>query len=488
MGDAERRRVWLGRQTASAILVGSVGGSFFVRVVNELVYLRLGPGSFVDPGVGLDLLVAVLMYSAALWWSRPISRLLDHGEEGRRETARARFRGFFRFLCAMWAVGAAVEGLWGWRLNPGARWQGVLLPWFVGAWYGAYFSVLFMEPLLISQVGGRLYGEPEIFHRKTGPSWSVRAKLGLLVLNLILVPLALVEAARRAGVEPSKTAAMVLTTLVFAVGYLEVLYRGITKPLDGLVDKMRLVAAGDYSAKATVLDDDEIGQLKAYFNDMVDGLAERERIKDTFGRFVSVEVAKKLIASGTVSLGGESIEATVLFSDIRDFTPLCEGLPPEELVRLLNSYFSFVAEPIMENRGMVNKFIGDAVMAVFAKQFGSSEHPDDAVRAALGMRERLAAFNAHEKRDLRFGVGIHTGILVAGNIGTPKRLEYTVIGDTVNIASRIESTNKELGSVILVSEDAYARLSPDLRASLKATRREDIRLKGKEKPVALWSI
>ncbi len=237
-----------------------------------------------------------------------------------------------------------------------------------------------------------------------------------------------------------------------------------------------------------MLDNDGIGELKAYFNDMVEGLAERERLKDTFGRYVSVEVAKRLMESGAISLGGESIEATVLFSDIRDFTPMSEAMPPQELVRFLNSYFSHVTVPIAEHRGMINKFIGDAVMAVFAPQFGSSAHVDDAVRAALGMREKLATFNALEKKDVRFGVGVHVGGLVAGNIGTEKRLEYTVIGDTVNIASRIESQNKEQGSVILISEAAYERLSPALKGSLKAERRDAVRLKGKEKPMALYAI
>ena len=221
---------------------------------------------------------------------------------------------------------------------------------------------------------------------------------------------------------------------------------------------------------------------------MVDGLAERERLKDTFGRYVSVEVAKRLVETGAVSLGGESIEATILFSDIRDFTAMSEKMPPQELVAFLNEYFSYVPGTITAHNGMINKFIGDAIMAVFAPQFGSKDHVDDALRAALGMRAKLAELNARGGPEIRFGVGLHTGTLVAGNIGTEKRLEYTVIGDTVNVASRIESHNKDLGSVILVSSAVYERLSPALRDSVRGERCDNVKVKGRERALVLYKV
>jgi adenylate cyclase len=318
--------------------------------------------------------------------------------------------------------------------------------------------------------------------------WSVHAKLILLVVNLILLPLALLELMRRTGAGASDAWPVIAATFIFAVGYLEILYRSIARPLNRLNEKMRQVAKGDYAAKTTVLDDDEIGELKAGFNEMVDGLAERERLKDTFGRYVSVEVAKRLVESGAVSLGGESIEATILFSDIRDFTSMSERMPPQELVAFLNEYFSYVTVPISAHNGMINKFIGDAVMAVFAPQFGSKNHVDDAVRAALGMRAKLAELNARGGPEIKFGVGIHTGTLVAGNIGTEKRLEYTVIGDTVNVASRIEGQNKDLGSVILISETVHERLSPGLRAEVRGERCDNVKVKGREQALVLYKL
>ena len=429
---------------------------------------------------------------AAWWWSRPISRFLDTGEEPLRRVAVSRYLGLYKFLGVLWLVNFAVSmAVLGWWGDAGPRtWAVWGVARAIGAGYGAYFSIIFLEPLLIRSVSGRLYAEPEIFKRKTGPYWTIHAKLILLVVNLILVPLALLELGREAAIPGDISAGVIIMTFVFAAGYGETLYRSIARPLDELNKKMERLSGGDYGCKTTVLDDDEIGELKAHFNDMVDGLAERERLKETFGRYVSVEVAKKLMERGALSLGGESIEATILFSDIRGFTTLSERMSPEELVRFLNSYFSYVTEPIMAHRGMVNKFIGDAVMAVFAPQFGSSDHVDDAVRAALGMRERLAAFNAAGvgPGGVGFGVGLHTGRLVAGNIGTEKRLEYTVIGDTVNIASRIESMNKDLGSVILVSGAVHDRMSSALRETLRAELCSDVKLKGKDKPMSLYKL
>ncbi len=487
------KKVRLQRQVLSALFVGGIGGFIYEGAVRAVLTAQLGASAAPKPPAAFGLLILVAFYGAAWWWSRPLKQFLDEGRADLRAAAVTRYLGLYRFLTGLWAANFACQTLAHAAWNGGggaASWASWTLYSAVYAYYGAYFTVIFLDPLLIHAVSGRLYEEPELFRRKEGPFWSIHIKLVAFVVNLVLLPLVLLELAREAGVAGDVTAGVIIVTFVFAAGYIETLYHSIARPLAELNKKMERLAAGDYASKTSVLDDDEIGELKAHFNDMVDGLAERERLKDTFGRYVSVEVAKKLMETGAVSLGGESIQATILFSDIRGFTSLSERMSPEELVRFLNSYFSYVTEPIMEHRGMVNKFIGDAVMAVFAPQFGSKDHVDDAVRAALGMRERLAAFNLDGggPGGVGFGVGLHTGLLVAGNIGTEKRLEYTVIGDTVNIASRIESMNKDLGSVILVSEQVHAGLSPALRGALKAELCEDVKLKGKEKPIGLYKL
>lgn len=491
MRPRERRVRWFDQQVISALLVGGFGGMYFGKAAEAVAAAWAPEASRAALPAPVGFWYLAVFLGLPYLWARPIAKFLETGDPARRDAAWRRFDGLFRFLGGLWAAGCLVElalCLW---LNRPAGWRGLVAaaaPVLLSDYYGAYFTMLFLEPLVFPRAARCFHGEADIFKRKTGPLWSVHARLLLLVVNLVLIPLLLLELSRRAGAEHGL--GVVVVTFIFAAGSIETLYSSIAKPLKELNRKMARLAAGDYGAKTIVLDDDEIGELKSHFNDMVDGLAERERIKETFGRYVSVEVAKRLIESGKISLGGESIEATILFSDIRDFTPLSERLSPQDLVAFLNSYFSYVTEPIAAHNGMVNKFIGDAVMAVFAPQFGSKHHVDDALKAALGMRERLAAFNASgaSPEPVRFGVGIHTGVLVAGNIGTERRLEYTVIGDTVNIASRIESQNKELASTILVSEDVYAKAEPGLRETLRAERCDNVKVKGKDRPLVLYKV
>jgi len=267
-----------------------------------------------------------------------------------------------------------------------------------------------------------------------------------------------------------------------------VLYRvNVQAPVSALVRRMKAVAAGDFSCKTSVLYADELGQLKGHFNMMLDGLVERDHIKDTFGRYVSLEIAEKIMKSGKVNLAGEEIQATVLFSDIRGFTPLSEKLPPVELIRFLNEYFTYIARPITENRGVINKFMGDAVMAIFSPVFGVDDHQAAGVRAALGMREALREFNAQGKHpEVFFGVGVHSGALVAGNVGTAERLEYTVLGDTVNVASRIESQTKTAATQILLSEATVRGLDRNHFPGTVFTECAPVLMKGKSKPMVLY--
>jgi len=268
------------------------------------------------------------------------------------------------------------------------------------------------------------------------------------------------------------------------------LYRlNVQAPVSALVRRMKAVAAGDFTCKTSVLYTDELGQLKGHFNMMLDGLVERDHIKDTFGRYVSLEIAEKIMKSGKVNLAGEEIQATVLFSDIRGFTPLSEGLPPVELIRFLNEYFTYITKPITENKGVINKFIGDAVMAIFSPVFGVEDHQAAGLRAALGMRAALKAFNAQGRHpEVFFGVGLHSGGLVAGNVGTEARLEYTVLGDTVNVASRIESQTKLAATQLLASEAVIAGLDKSRFPGVNFIECPPVLMKGKSKPMVLYKV
>ncbi len=284
-------------------------------------------------------------------------------------------------------------------------------------------------------------------------------------------------------------AVLVLIILIFQAVSI-ILYRvNVQTPVSALVGRMKAVAAGDFSCKTSVLYADELGQLKGHFNMMLDGLVERDHIKDTFGRYVSLEIAEKIMKSGKVNLAGEEIQATVLFSDIRGFTPMSEKLPPVELIRFLNEYFTYITKPITENKGVINKFMGDAVMAIFSPVFGVEDHQAAALRAALGMREALKAFNAQGKHpEVFFGVGVHSGGLVAGNVGTVERLEYTVLGDTVNVASRIESQTKTAATQILLSEATVQGLDKKMFPGFNFIECPPVLMKGKSRPMILYKV
>jgi len=176
--------------------------------------------------------------------------------------------------------------------------------------------------------------------------------------------------------------------------------------------------------------------------------------------------------------------------DIRNFTSMSEKMSAREVVDFLNEYFSYITEPIIKNHGVINKFIGDAVMAIYTPHLGSGDHVTDAVKSAIGMRNKLKEFNEAKKNDfnVRFGVGIHTGTLIAGNIGTSNRLEYTVIGDTVNVASRIEAENKNFSTDILISEQVFEAIDKDFKAGLNFEKCPPINVKGKEKSLILYKV
>ncbi|PLX19660.1 MAG: hypothetical protein C0601_01240, partial [Candidatus Muiribacterium halophilum] len=280
---------------------------------------------------------------------------------------------------------------------------------------------------------------------------------------------------------------LILIIFLF-IGYMDILYSSISFPLNELNIKFKKVSEGDLNIKTTILSGDEIGVLKHNFNNMVEGLKERERIKDTFGKYVSLEVARRLIEDKDIKLGGEDVYGSILFSDIRNFTPMSEQMSASSLVELLNNYFSYITPPISHRNGIINKFIGDAVLAVFLPQFGSKDYVDDSIKAALDMKKALQEFNKEYGSDIRFGIGIHAGKVVAGNIGTKDRMEYTVIGDAVNMASRIESENKKQGSVILISEDVFEQCSESLKTKLDIEKVSQVSLKGKKDTYSLYKI
>jgi adenylate cyclase len=229
----------------------------------------------------------------------------------------------------------------------------------------------------------------------------------------------------------------------------------ITNPLVYLVKIMNKVASGELNIKVVVKTSDEIGLLSKAFMGMLDGLKERDRIKNVLNKFHGSTVAKDLL-KGNLKLGGSKKEVTIFFSDIRNFSHYCEHNDPEEVVELLNEYFSTMVAIITKWHGVVDKFIGDAIMAVWGIPDSHNYDETNAVNACLEMR--LALYSLNEKRikrgktPIKIGMGLNHGSAISGIIGSSERMEYTVVGESVNLASRIESATKNIGTDLLISD------------------------------------
>ena len=210
-------------------------------------------------------------------------------------------------------------------------------------------------------------------------------------------------------------------------------------------------------------------------------------MRDTFGKVVDPNVRDYLM-SGNVKLGGETVEVSVMFCDIRSFTAMSESMEPKDVVSLLNVYFTRLGECITKNHGIINKYIGDALMAIFGAPVHSDNHAKDAYNAALDMRKALVELNKEFEKEgkptIRFGIGIHSGKVLAGNIGATNRMEYTVIGDTVNTASRIESLCKEYKTDLLLTESTKNMLG-EVGNHLNLV--ADAAIRGKEETVKLYN-
>lgn len=477
--------------------------------------------------VGAGASFSGFIYIAVFIWFilriKPIYNFTVKGVESERLLAIERFNGIYRTICAYFIILMLInfcrEFLAFYHMRSSISTADFMLynalPSAFGCYYGIYFSIIYLEPFLFTKVADIFYSGADLYTKKEGLQLSLRTRLFMTILNLLVIPMIiivcfafLIPEADIEGIIAANNVsklkeifypvliskynllAIAFISLCYAIGYIEMLYRSIQRPIDELVKKMERLAGGDFNVKTTVLSSDEIGKLKYNFNLMIDGLTDREKLRETFGKYVSIEIARHLIETNKIDLGGEDIYATVLFSDIRNFTSMSEKMTAREVVDFLNEYFSYISEPIIQNHGVINKFIGDAVMAIYSPHLGSENHVADAVKSAVGMREKLKEFNSAKKYgfEVRFGIGIHTGTLVAGNIGTKSRLEYTVIGDTVNVASRIETENKNFGSDILVSESVIESLDQNLKSSIATEKCPPISVKGKEKPVLLYKI
>jgi adenylate cyclase len=259
-------------------------------------------------------------------------------------------------------------------------------------------------------------------------------------------------------------------------------------PQETVVDAELTSASETFSVNLTVLP--LIGITGAPLGSMImiEDISTEKRIKSTMARYMDPSLAERVLQAGQDLLGGHSGDATILFSDIRSFTTLSEELGAQDTVSLLNEYFTLMVDCVQQEGGMLDKFVGDAMMAIFGTPLAHDDDPDRAVRTAVAMLRALEGYNTRRRADgkkpIAIGIGLNTDVIVSGNIGSPKRMDYTVSGDGVNLASRMEGACKLYGARVLVSEFTFRQL----RGTYRSREIDRIVVKGKSQPVGVHEI
>jgi adenylate cyclase len=256
--------------------------------------------------------------------------------------------------------------------------------------------------------------------------------------------------------------------------------RSLASAISDLQRATEAVASGDLHARVPVVTTDETGRLAQSFNSMIEGLDEGERLRQAFGAYVDPGLAERVLAEGS-DLRGEERDVSVLFLDVRGFTAFAERASPQEVVALLNDLWELAVPVLIRHGGHANKFIGDGLLGVFGAPEPLADHGEQAVSAALEIADRVAREFAGR---LSVGIGVNSGPVVAGTVGGGGRVEYAVIGDTVNTASRVEAATRQTGDTVLITQATRALLAPGRHAMIE---RPDVALRGKRAPVRLWA-
>jgi adenylate cyclase len=331
----------------------------------------------------------------------------------------------------------------------------------------------------------RVFPVPEGLHTVTLPILiAAKKEIGRVCVGL--------DTTRIKKITKSMQIVLILISITgLLVGILGALFLSnyLTRPIHELVYGVEEIARGNLAQQIAKKSNDEIGDLTAAFNQMARSLYEKEQIKDAFRRYVSHQVAEEIFKNPSQyfeTLKGVRKKVTVFFADIRGFTPLVERLPADEVIALLNDVLTSMTDVIFYHEGTIDKFLGDGLMAVFGAPLS---HPDDtnrAVQAAIDIQRAVKRMNTEREKSnrepIQVGIGIHTGEVVVGNIGTKDRLDYTVIGDSVNLASRLQAVAS--GGEIIISEHAFE----ECFLSCKFSEPMLIKVKGKEEPQKIYRV
>ncbi|MGE3904360.1 MAG: adenylate/guanylate cyclase domain-containing protein [Reyranellaceae bacterium] len=443
-----------------------IASAFLVDMVIATIFMGLSGAWYLAPRIVLSSLIVLVGANLLLarWQFAPIARFLRTGENfsgiERRMTQlplqSARNVAILTFLLLGFRIGS--QALFGDGEQVGT-------PTILDAVMTVLLEVVFFFVLVYFIVSDYLAGLGQFIFERHGHNlglyfgrFSTKLAVALLVSSVLPIVLILVDIysydGERARTEVLVDASAALFGLTLAIIFVT---RSLIRPVVVLNRGIGEVAEGRLDVRLPVTSNDEFGRLTSEFNRMVEGLQDREFVRETFGKYVSESVATQILKDKG-RLAGDVREATLMFIDIQGFTTLSEQLPPHDVIALLNEYSGIVSEPVRRHDGVINNFIGDGVFATFNLPLEHDDHACAAVRAALEISEAVEKHVFAGGVRISVRIGINTGEVVAGTVGAGDRLTYAILGDAVNVAHRVEELNKELGSRLLFTESTRARL------------------------------
>jgi adenylate cyclase len=293
------------------------------------------------------------------------------------------------------------------------------------------------------------------------------------------------------SLQESKQVIIIITVLMtlVAIFLAFILSKHLSKPIYNLVTASKAIGDGDFTFRLSERRNDEIGELALAFNQMADGLLKKSQVENVFSRYVSSSVAKKIMENlEEVELGGKHVNASVLFADIVGFTGISENLPPKDITNILNEFFSYISQISELHNGHIDKFMGDCAMVVFGVPEADPEHSYNAIACAVMIQKLVVKLNnlrlKNNQLPIHFRIGVNTGDMVAGNLGSNDRMDYTVIGDPVNLASRLSSI-AESDQIVILDELYYVN---NIRERVQAKPHKTIAIRGIQKPVSTYLV
>lgn len=444
-------------------LIASV---FLVDMVIATIFMGLSDAWDLAPRIVLSSMVVLVGANLLLahWQFAPIARFLKSGED---------FAGIERRMTQLPLQSARNVAiltfvLLGFRLGSQALFgdgEQVGTPTMFDAIVTVLVEVAFFFVLVYFIVSDYLAGLGRFIFERHGRNlslyfgrFSTKLAVALLVSSVLPMLLILVDVYSYDGARAETEVMVDASAGLFGVALAAIFVgRSLIRPLGVLSVGMAEVADGRLDVRLPVTSNDEVGRVTSQFNRMVDGLQDREFIRETFGKYVSESVASQILKDRG-RLAGDVREATLMFVDIEGFTTLSEQLPPHDVIALLNEYSEIVSGPVRRHNGVINNFIGDGVFATFNLPLEHDDHACAALRSALEIASAVENHVFAGGARISVRIGINTGEVVAGTVGSGDRLTYAILGDAVNVAHRVEELNKELGSRLLFTESTRLRL------------------------------